>query len=253
MVLRNEAGQYAYLPGLRFASSGVKALPGMAIEQAVLSEPLPLTEGFEIIRRHLDDVCRPLAALCGVELRLPKTLSLDRFVAFNDTYLAKLDDWELVRDGLSPLTRTNVSPSAGAPREPMVGAFSYTVSAMSPFVSYVISGIAELPISAQFPSGVVRLGETGPDALLEKARCVVDVVDTHIRSLDVDWAGAAIHLYSAHDVAYAVQREVLAAQGITPSQGLMWHDTAPPVEGLELEIDVRRYNRTVLLWTSGTS
>lgn len=247
MVVHHEAGGYAYLPGLRFASNGVRALPGMAIEHAVLSEPRPLAEGFEVIREHLEGASRPLSALCGVELRLPETLTLDAFVAFNDTYLAQIRDWDLTREGISPLTRTNVSPSAGAPHEPTVVAFSSTVPAAPRLPSFVISGIAELPIGAEFPGGVVRYGAASREALLEKARCVVDVVDAHIRSLDATWDAATVHLYSAHDLAFTVRREVLAPKGIAPAQGIIWHDTAPPVEGLELEIDVRRYHREILL------
>src|SRR5829696_2575590 len=110
MPVENHEGGYAYDPGLRFACNGVAALPGMTIERGVLTQPQPFEQGFATVQRHLDEVGRPLDALCGVELRLPATLPLEDFVTFNDRYLAQLEGWGLLRDGTSPLTRTNVSP-----------------------------------------------------------------------------------------------------------------------------------------------
>jgi len=246
MPVEHREGGYAYDPGLRFASNGVVALPGMTIERALLPAPLPFARGFEAVARHLEAAGRPLDALCGVELRLPATLPLDAFVAFNDRYLSQLDGWGLLRDGRSPLTRTNVSPHAGAPDEPSVLAFSYTVPGELHAPAFVISGIAEMPVAAAYPDGIVRRGETSEDALVEKARCVVDVVDGHIRSLGTSWdTGATVHLYSVYPIAFALSRVVLAELGVAPAHGIVWHDAAPPVTDLELEVDVRRYSREV--------
>jgi len=246
MPVDNEQGGYAYDPGLRFASNGVVALPGMTIERGLLPAPLPFADGFAAIERHLDAIGRPLGALCGVELRLPATLPLDGFVAFNDRYLAQLDGWGLLRDERSPLTRTNVSPHAGAPAEPSVLAFSYTLPGELPTPAFAISGIAEMPLAANYPDGIVRRGETSEDALVEKARCVVEVVDGHVRTLGATWdEGASVHLYSAYPIAFALSRVVLAQLGVAPAHGIVWHDAAPPVTDLELEVDVRRYAREV--------
>lgn len=242
MPVENERGGYAYDPGLRFASNGVVALPGLTIERATLTAPLPFADGFAAIERHLDAIGRPLDALCGVELRLPATLPLDGFVAFNDRYLAQLDGWSLLRDGTSPLTRTNVSPHVGAPEEPSVIAFSYTTPGELAAPAFVISGIAEMPLAANYPEGIVRRGETSEDALIEKARCVVEVVNGHIRTLGTTWDdGASVHLYSAYPIAFALSRQALAEIGVAPAHGIVWHDAAPPVTDLELEVDVRRY------------
>lgn len=244
MIIDNEQGGYAYVPGLRFASNGVVALPGMTIERGVLPRPTAFDDGFAAIARHLDAIGRPRAALCGVELRLPATLTLDGFVAFNDRYMAQLRAWELVPGDTSPLTRTNVSPTHGAPAEAAVLAFSYTVAGAGP--AFVVSGIAELPAAGAYPEGIVRRGETSDDALLEKAYVVADVVAGHVADLGQTWdADTSVHLYSAHPVAHAVSREVLPRLGVAPAHGIVWHDAAPPVTDLELEIDVRRYAREI--------
>jgi hypothetical protein len=245
MKIKHDGGGYAYLPGLRFASNGVVALPGMAIERAVLPAPRTLPQGYEVLRRHLDRVGRPLRALCGIELRLPSALPVQAFRDFNERYLAQLDAWGLVHDDTSPLARTNVAPFAHAPTEPALVAFSYTrVCETQNGSGMVISGVAELPTGAHYPDEVIRGGETSHDALLEKARYVVHDVKARIAALGTTWdPSASVHLYSTHPVTFEIGRDVLAEAGVVPTHGVTWHDAAPPVVDLELEVDVRRYVR----------
>jgi hypothetical protein len=246
-LVANVDGGYAYSPGLRFASNGVIALEGMAIDQGLFSEPLPFDSGFAAIRTHLDASGLPAASLCGVELRLPATLTLEAFVEFNNRYLAELDGWNLLRDGTSPLARTNVSPfGEGAPAEPTVIAFSYTAPDVSSMQTYVISGIAELPLGSSYPEGIVRRGETSRDAMQQKVECVTEAVRAHIESLGTEWRRRdVVNLYSAHPMAVLLTDDMLFESDRTPAYGVCWHRAAPPVSELELEIDVRRY-RNVL-------
>ena len=244
MRVKNAAGGYEFIPGLPFASNGVIASPGTTIERGVFAEPIPLAEGFEQVRGYLDRAGRPLAALCGFDLRLPTARTLEGFLAFNGEYLAQLDAWELLMDGSSPLARTNVAPVSGAPARPAVLAFSYTVDSRSPGHTLVVSGAAEVPDNATGPQDVVRLGETTTEALLEKLQFVVGMVADRVDALGAQWDNAlAVHLYTAHDLAFSLVREVLTERGILPVNGINWHDTAPPVDLLELEVDVRRYGR----------
>lgn len=166
MRIDHASGGYAFTPSdLRFASGGVVALPGMAIDHATFTDVVPLQEGFELVRQHLDRVGRPLTALCGFELRIPAALPWGQFGSFNERYFDRLRSWNLLRDdGSSPLAR-----------------------------------------------------------------------------------------YSGHDIAHAVKRRLLAAVGVTPTHGLVWHDAAPPVLDVELEIDVRRSHRELILWPATES
>jgi hypothetical protein len=164
VTAEHDGGGYAFLPGLPFASNAVIAGPGMAIERGVFPEPILLSDGFEAVRAHLDGVGRPLEALCGFDLRLPATRTLEEFVAFNSEYLAQLDAWGLLREGSSPLARTNVAPASGAPTQPAVLGFSYTVDSRSARETLVVSGVAEIPDKATGPQDVVRSGETSADA-----------------------------------------------------------------------------------------
>lgn len=250
VTVENSAGGFAFIPGdMSFASAGVVALPGMAIDRAVLATPATLPDGFAIVAAHLGRVRRPLAAMCGLELRLPSPLPMAEFERFNGVYRSRLAEWGLLLDdGTSPLARTNVAPAGHAPREPSVVAFSYTVEAAEPAPTFVVSGVAELPERFSYPSDIVRRGETSHEALLDKARCVIDVVGARVTALGARWDGStAAHLYSGHDVAFAVQRSLLPDLGVSHARGITWHDAAPPVTELELEMDVRRYRRELTL------
>lgn len=249
MKIEHDAGGFAYLPGLRFAYNGVIASPGMVIEHAVLREPLPLPTALDRIRRYLGEAGRPLEALCGLELRLPAVLPMAEFRDFNEHYLAHLDRYALLRDGASPLARTNVAPSANPPEEPVIAAFSYTVfRETSQPPGLVITGVAELGEDATFPDGVVRRGETSVDALVHKASFVCEEISTRIKTLGATWEAAdRTQLYCAHPAVFEISRKALGQSGVHPVMGFVWHDSTPPVLGLELEIDVQRYQRELIV------
>jgi hypothetical protein len=237
----SRGGDYSYLPGLVFASQAVVANPGSAIERACFPTCLPLAEGFEAAHTALMHLGRPLAALCGFDLRLPAARRLEDFVAFNGDYLERLRSWELLDGDDAPLARTNVAPIRGGLSEPGVLGFSYTVARESPARTFVVSGVPEVPDDASGPDDVVRLGESTPDALRVKLEFVTKMLKGRLAALDTEWADdASVHLYSAHDTASALL-EILDEQDIHPTFGLTWHEAAPPVDLLELEIDVRRY------------
>jgi len=236
-------GEYVYSRGSRFAAHGVASRAGFGIERGRFGGYLPWKQGFAEIERHLASLDRPLAALCGIELRMPKPLAFEEFRVLNDRYLEQLDGWSLLIDGESPFCRTNVAPTASALEETCVAAFSYAVPcAEDRPVTFVLSGAAELPLDAPFPDGVVRRGETGADAMVEKAATVADLIGQHLASLNLTWdASADVHLYAAHDVVFATMRDVLGSRGVTPNMGLVWHDAAPPTHEIALEMDVRTY------------
>ena len=243
-------GSHSYVPGLRFAASAVLATPGHTIERAVLSAPVDLPAGYDRVEAHLRSIGRPMSALCGLELRMPASLPLAGFTAFNDGYLARLDQWGLLVDGVPGLARTNVCPRVGVDAAGIV-AWSYTVergagAGRSP--SYVVSGVADLPGGGRYPDDIVRRGETTPDALREKAAAVVADVAARIGALGATWTDdASVHLYSLHDLTHLVATELLPGVGVRPTGGIVVHDTAPPTAGLELEIDVRTYDRELYL------
>jgi hypothetical protein len=241
------AGGYEYLPGLRFASAGVVASSGMAINHALFSRPLALANGLEAVQRILEAAGRPLEALCGLELRLPAALPNAGFQSFNADYAGHLGELGLLRDDRVPFARTNVAPRRSSLTEPAVVACSYTVEADSApdDRSFVIAGVAELPADATCPEGVIRAGEVTPDALVEKVSWIVKDIETRLQGLDCTWRSSdTTHLYWKNLDLFDIARTVLSDHGVDePLQGYRWIDSAAPIVGLELEIDVRRYNR----------
>ncbi|HEX6523091.1 MAG TPA: hypothetical protein VF070_24305 [Streptosporangiaceae bacterium] len=250
MKIDNADGGYSFTAStLGFASDGVIVLPGMVIGHAVFDEPLPLPGGFEAVRRHLERIGRPLSALCGFDLGMPRPLGIAEFGRFNEHYLSRLAGWGLLRDGgSSPLARTNIAPVGRELAEPVVRAFSYTTPGAAPGPGFVLSGVPELPERFSYPQDIVRRGQTSHDALAEKTRSVLDVIAARITALGADWTDCAdLHLYTAHDIASTVRQEVRSRVGVVPARGITWHYAAPPIKELELEIDVRRYSTVLTL------
>jgi hypothetical protein len=244
---------FVSLRGSQFASAGVKALPGMTIDRAVLPGGLSMGAGFAAAERYLRELRLPVAALCGFELRMPKQLTFDRFTAFNDdVYLSQLSAWSLLIDGgRSPLTRTNVAPTVSDLKEASVLAFSYLRAAgpgEASGVGFVLSGAPELPDDRPYPDGIVLRGETSESALIEKVHATVRVLAKRIEALNIRWDRAAqVHLYSQRQLAATLQSDIVARLGGGPLDGIIWHDVAPPVPDLELEIDFRLYGREIHL------
>jgi hypothetical protein len=250
MPIENLKGGYAYVPALPFASAGVAALPGMSLERAVFAEPRPLDAGFAAVERHLESVHRPLTALCGFEFRIRQVLSLEGFLAFNASYLARLKAWDLVRNAPPPLARTNVVPRGTALSEDAVYAFSYTIEEREETTGFVVSGAPELIPGDGFSGfGILRRGETSEEALRDKTRCVVSNVRRVIDALGAHWdAACAVHLYSRWALEHELRRAIAAELGgVAPAHGIICHDADPPVSELELEVDVRRYRRELML------
>ncbi len=219
-----EAGGYRYVRGPFQYSGGVAAEPGFAIERARFSRPIPIAEGFAAIEAHLTGIDRPLTSFCACELRSPAPFTEEGFVAFNRVYVGTLERWGIFKDEENPVARSNVCPEIDPPPEPSFEAFSYTVTAPEGAGSY--------------RERIIRLGDTSPEAMREKARYVLDTMEARMTALGVGWAQASTtQAYSVHDI-HAVMAEEIVTRGAAPG-GLTWYYARPPVEGLDYEMDVR--------------
>src|SRR4029453_14510505 len=133
-------GHYRFLPGIAPFSSGVAAVVGYQVIHATLRTPIPWRDGFALIDRHLRSEGRPRAALCAIELRSPAPFTFDGFDTFNSGYQALLKEWSLLVDGANPIARTNVAPVVGAPPEPSLYGFGYTVPGASARATFIVAG-----------------------------------------------------------------------------------------------------------------
>src|SRR4029453_13586726 len=75
MLIKNPAGNYAFLKGISPYSAGAVAEKGYAIEHVRLHGLPPLRRGFEVVEGYLKSIGRPKTALCGIELRSPRPFS----------------------------------------------------------------------------------------------------------------------------------------------------------------------------------
>jgi hypothetical protein len=232
MIAFAEAG-YGFLKGGFPYSQGAAALPGFAIERVRLLEPLPMQEGFRFISDWLARLGRPRIALCAAELRSPRPFSFAGFGEFNKDYRAVLEEWNIVRDGLNPVARSNVAPVSDPPSEPCFYAFSYAVP--SPQTNtFIVAGSGEWPEGGRFPDDIVARGDVSAAGIRQKARFVIGKMKSRMQGLGVTTARVA-QVYTAHDF-HPVIGDIHA---LAPAASVTWQWCRPPIEGLDFEMDLR--------------
>ncbi|WP_152051653.1 2-amino-5-chloromuconate deaminase CnbZ [Tautonia marina] len=240
-LLNHPTGGYRVLPGIAPYSRGVVSAEGFEIVHVTLERPLPETEGFARIREHLAQEGRPVTAVCGIELRSPRPFSFDGFAAFNASYAAVLNEWGVFVGDVNPVARTNVAPEVEAPESPSFYGFSYTRAcerSLPP--TFVVAGAGELPEGILEESAIVRRGETDADAIAEKARFVMDLMEERLRGLGVGWDGVtAADVYTVHPAVELLPDVILKRMGAAAIHGVRWFYSRPPIVGIEYEMDVR--------------
>src|SRR5574341_434388 len=184
-------GGYDFLEGVFPYSQGVIAREGFSLERAQFPRPLPLAEGFAAIASHLAALGRPRTALCATELRSPRPFTFDGFREFNRGYVAVLEDWGLLRGGLTPVARSNVVPEVAPPAAPGFHAFCYTVPAASARRDFVVAGSGEWPEGGRFPEDIVARGDASPAGLGRKVRYVLAVMASRLAGLGAHWRDAS--------------------------------------------------------------
>ena len=238
---------YRFLPGIRAFSSGVVAATGWEIVHATLRTPVPWRDGFARIERHLRELGRPRTALCGIELRSPAPFTFDGFAAFNEGYRAVLGEWKILVGDDNPIPRTNVAPVMAAPGEPSLYAFAYTVRGTTPAPTFVVAGAGELRDRTQGREGIVRVGETSAEAMRDKARFVMAIMQERLSALGGEWSRVtAIEVYTAQPV-HGLLDEILSPAGAAAIHGIRWFPSRPPIQGLEFEVDLRGVGRELVL------
>jgi len=232
-------GNYRYIPGVFQYSAGVSASPGYEIRRVRFREPVPLARGFERVAHYISVAGRPLTAFCACELRSPAPFTEDGFRAFNETYVTTLREWGLFDGRVNPVARSNVCPEVDPPPEPSFHAFAFTVAAPQAVPSFVIAGSGEVPEGREtYSAHIVRRGETGPDAMRDKARFVLAEMERRLGLLGFAWAETtAAQVYTVRDFHPFIAEEIVG-RGAARA-GLTWHFCRPPVRELEFEMDCR--------------
>jgi hypothetical protein len=232
-------GGYRFIPAVFQYSGGVAALPGYEICRVRFHTPLPLVEGFDVIAKWIAAAGRPLTAFCACELRSPGQWNDAGFKAFNERYVVTLKEWGIFDGVKNPVARSNTIPEISAPTEPCFYAFSYTVPKKSQRPTFVISGGGDARAgSAPYAERIVRLGDTSPEGMREKACFVLDEMERRLSEFGFTWAETtATQAYCVHDIHPFLGGEI-ARRGAM-SGGLTLFFNRPPVQGLDYEMDCR--------------
>jgi hypothetical protein len=234
-----EPGGYRFLRGVFQYSAGVAASPGYRILRVQFMNPVPLEEGFKRIEQIITAADRPLTSFCACELRSPAPFTEDGFSAFNKAYVGTLERWKIFDSGINPVARSNVCPAIDPPLEPSLHAFAYTEIAPDAKPSFAIAGSGEAPEGkGNYRDHIVRLGDTSPDGLREKAKFVLGEMERRMDALGFGWRDTtAVQLYTVHNI-HPFLADEMVLRGAARS-GLTWHFNRPPVLGLEYEMDCR--------------
>ncbi len=235
-------GNYRFIPAVFQYSGGVAAVPGYEIRRVRFRRPVPLAEGFSRIERTIKQAGRPLTSFCACELRSPAPFTEEGFVAFNKIYVVTLQKWGIFDGAVNPVARSNVCPAIDPPSEPSLHAFSFTVPSTDSTPTFVIAGCAEATEgNANFAARIVRRGETGADAMREKARVVLDEQQRRLGVFGLTWEDTtATQVYTVQNI-HPFMGDEIVRRGAARS-GLTWHFNRPPVQGLEYEMDCRCVN-----------
>lgn len=231
---------YRFIPGVSQYSCGVGALPGFTLERVRFSSVVPLKHGFEMIAEIIKKAGRPLTSFAACELRSPAPFTEQGFKDFNEIYIKTLIEWGVMKDGVNPVARSNVCPKLDPPAEPGFHAFTFTTVAAEAPASFVVAGSGEsVEGKANYRDHIVRLGDTSPAGMLEKAKFVLDEMERRMSAFSGVWSQTTgVQLYTVQDV-YALLESELGMRGAFRN-GLTWHFNRPPVEHLEYEMDCRR-------------
>ena len=245
-------GNFSYLEGSGTYCRGAIADEGYMLVHATFRNVIPVTQAFDAIRRHLESVGRPMAALCGAEVRVPQPLTFEGFADFNKTYIALLDQYGLRQDGRATMTRTNVAPLpvAIAPAEPGLFAFTYTAprSLRDDRRAFIISGAGELKDGPPTRESIVRVGETTPDAMREKAEFVMASIQGTLNALGAKWEDVTnVNLYTAYVEGGYLDEAVFARIGPAARYGVHWMYSKPPIQEIEFELDARGTSEELFL------
>lgn len=240
MIPHPTAG-YGFLSGIDAYSSGVAALEGHELVHATLETPLPWRKAFEAIAAFLDERGRPLQSLCGIELRSPAPMSFPEFSHFNGGYHELVGTLGLLVDGHNPIARTNVAPQYGPPAIVVTHGFTFSDTAQGDTRhTFVTAGAGELIEDELNRRAVVRAGERSPEAMAEKARHVLSTMRSRIEGLGAAWRDATtINVYTTTDPAHVTKVAIVPNVGPAVARGVHWYPSAPPVDTLDYEMDVR--------------
>jgi hypothetical protein len=248
-LVLNPRGGFRFTRGTYFFAGGVVADAGFEIARCRLERPLPIAAGIERATRHVIELGRPPQSICGIELRAPEPYPTRQlFRAFNAEYVELLRRMDLLVDGLVPVTRANLAIGDGSVAEQCLYAFLHTLPTSTHRPTFATSAQADLK---HLPEGAVELvagGDTSFRGLTEKVKFVTERVDRQLAQLGVSWSLAThVRAYAVHPIGPQIADIIVPVASAAARHGITWDLAAPPVAGLDFELDVRAVLRDIVV------
>ena len=238
-------GAYHFLSGIDPYSCGVVADPGHEVVHATLQHAAALARRLRADRRPPGRGGPRLARRsAGSSFRSPEPFTMAGFIEFNRGYIDLLRSWGLYMGDLNPIARTNVAPRGLPSRRPVsLQAFLLCGPRRGPTrrrpSSWPAPGSCGRRPWTRTPSSAS--GELGPDAMREKARHVVGIMEERLVGLGAGWDRVTtVDVYTVHLLEGLLEDAVLPTVGPEASRhGLRWINSRPPVREIEFEMDLR--------------
>ena len=141
-----------------------------------------------------------------------------------------------------------MAPVVGAPREPSLYGFGYTIPGAAPRPTFIVAGAGEMRERGVGVDGIVRHGETSAAAMREKAAHVMGIMQARLEGLGVGWSDVtAIDIYTEQPIEPFLADTILGPAGPAAIHGVRWFPSRPPIVGLEYEMDLRGVGREILV------
>jgi len=245
-LMDNAKGGFRFRKGGgKYSSGGTVAKEGFEIVHVTFATPPPLAKGFEMIDGFLKAQRRPPQALCGMELRSPKPFTYPAFGELSVIYVGLIEKRGLLIDGSNPIARVNVCPELDPPPEVSIYGFSYTAPQKGAPPTF-LAAAGEL--SGEYPQGIMARGDVSPNGLRLKVTRELESLDRAISQMGVSWnAVTNLVVFSVHDF-YPILRDLLLPRtGVAKNYGIRWYFARPPIQELEIEIQIRGCARELMI------
>jgi hypothetical protein len=111
-----------------------------------------------------------------------------------------------------------------------------------------VAGAGELPEGSLDPHDVIRRGETSKDALVEKTRFVMGLMEARLKGLGAGWSQVThTNIYTVHNFCPWLTKEILAKMDAAQLHGVTWHFSRPPIVSIEYEMDLRACRKELVI------
>jgi hypothetical protein len=241
MLQNHPNGRYQFLLANRVYSAAVSTLPGYTMLRAIFCVPPPYAQGLAMACQYLNGLGLTPDAMCGIELRLPRQLTLAQFDEFNVAYIAAMGALHIFVTEQSPITRTTVACNSTAIQEPALFAFSFVVAGANaqPDRHFLSAGNGEITREGK----IVAAGNEDSDAQRAKVSYVTSELSAVLQTLDVTWRDVtSICVYSTFDAMPHLANEASVQPRLAIS-GVQQYPCQPPLIGMAFEMDVRCVER----------